>query len=323
MCGENVIAKQGRQIGFNGCNIPIFRKNLGGALSAPSRFGRRFIVGAPPHIVHAMRFAEAIAGGGSGALVVLLLHPLDTLKTVLQSSSSSGQTNARAAAFALARGGLTPFYRGAGPALVGSASSWAIYFHSFYTLRRVMNSDVTTGARDMVAAAAAGCFTAALTNPIWMVKTRMQLAGGYRDAAHTVRCMARDEGVRAFYRGLGPSLWLVSNASIQFALYERLKSILGEGNAISPTTTNTAIASAVSKLVATSITYPLQVVRTRVQEPNAIRNGYTSFPATFRRVAMTEGPRAFYRGLFANLLRVVPQASLTLVLYESIFAQVS
>lgn len=270
-----------------------------------------------------MRFAEAIAGGGSGALVVLLLHPLDTLKTVLQSSSTTGKTTARATAFALARQGLTPFYRGAGPALVGSATSWAIYFHSFYTLRRVIQNDLSSGARDMVAAAAAGCFTAALTNPIWMVKTRMQLAGSYRDTIHTVRCMARDEGVRAFYRGLGPSLWLVSNASIQFALYERLKSVLGDANSISPSTSNTAIASAVSKLVATTITYPLQVVRTRVQEPNAIQNGYTSFPATFRRVAVTQGPRAFYRGLFANLLRVVPQASLTLVLYESILSRVS
>lgn len=260
-----------------------------------------------------MPFAEAFAGAGSGALTVLLLHPLDTLKTVLQ--SSSGNATARA----VASRGLVPLYRGAGPAMVGSAGSWALYFHSFYALRRLgANSPMPNGARDFAAAAAAGCITAAVTNPIWMVKTRMQLAGRYRHAADAVRMMARDEGIGAFYRGLVPSLWLVSNAAIQFALYEKLKAIAEPDGR--PTPGQTAVASAISKLVASTATYPLQVVRTRMQEPEAKVKGYSSFPQTARLVAVREGARSFYRGIFANLARVVPQASLTLVLYESILS---
>lgn len=70
--------------------------------------------------------------------------------------------------------------------------------------------------------------------------------------------IAKHEGIRGFYKGLAPSLIGVSHVAIQFPLYERLKSLLTEANAQS-STANILLASAVSKMVASTTTYPHEV----------------------------------------------------------------
>lgn len=86
-----------------------------------------------------------------------------------------------------------------------------------------------------------------LTNPIWVIKTRMQLqrrqhAVGmhvrlkashiaataaqqsvpYRGFSHAVKQIAREEGWKGFYRGLGPSLLMVSYIWLTYALIQSL-----------------------------------------------------------------------------------------------------
>ena len=79
-----------------------------------------------------------------------------------------------------------------------------------------------------VASGASGILTAVLTNPIWVVKTRMlstsrDAPGAYKSIAQGTRLLYRDEGIKGFYRGLVPSLFGVSHGAIQFMAYEQLK----------------------------------------------------------------------------------------------------
>lgn len=288
--------------------------------------------------INNMGFHEAIAGASAGLLTFAIFHPVDTIKTILQSSTGVGGTRAIISNAFVSRGGIQALYRGASPALLGTTVSWATYLQIFYALKRYGNGGNQHHANqsvgvDMFASAAAGGITSALTNPIWMVKTRMQLltrtntaraGAGAAAQAHTrgaaiptvtlVRRMFKEEGIATFYRGLVPSLWLVSNAAIQFTLYERLKLSFG----LDPSVSQIAIASGVSKFFATVVTYPLQVVRTRLQEPGARQKGYNSFPTTMRLVALQDGIAAFYRGIGANLVRVIPQSTVTLVIFETV-----
>ena len=101
--------------------------------------------------------------------------------------------------------------------------------------------------KHMLAATQAGVLTLAMTNPIWVVKTRMCLqyeqptgtaaasAASQKsnavDASKTYKGMmdafykiARNEGVRGLYKGFVPGLWGVSHGAIQFMAYEELKS---------------------------------------------------------------------------------------------------
>lgn len=82
----------------------------------------------------------------------------------------------------------------------------------------------------MSAAAEAGALTCLFTNPLFLVKTRMQLQSSnadpslkYNGTIDALMKITRTEGVRGLYRGLIPSLFLVSHGSIQFLIYENLK----------------------------------------------------------------------------------------------------
>jgi solute carrier family 25 folate transporter 32 len=72
-----------------------------------------------------------------------------------------------------------------------------------------------------------------MTNPVWLIKTRMQLqmkrAGEkhnikpYRGMFDAARTITRDEGYLALYKGSGPALLLTSHGGVQFVVYEYLR----------------------------------------------------------------------------------------------------
>ena len=75
--------------------------------------------------------------------------------------------------------------------------------------------------------------------------------------------------------------------------------------------------SGASKLFALVVTYPYQVVRSRIQN-NATAHLYPSIPACVARTWREEGARGFYRGLGTNLVRVLPGTCVTFVVYENL-----
>ena len=175
--------------------------------------------------------------------------------------------------------------------------------------------------------------TAVLTNPIWVVKTRMlssgrDTPGAYRGMAHGFATIVRIEGFLGLYRGLLPSLFGVSHGAVQFAVYEVLKkkgvrtgwkkkerdvdvdaqpashdrsgSGTGQSSAQSsretrPSTLSTILFSTTAKSIATGITYPYQVVRARLQTYDAGKT-YQSLGDVLVQMARGEGIVGFYKG---------------------------
>jgi solute carrier family 25 folate transporter 32 len=172
--------------------------------------------------------------------------------------------------------------------------------------------------------------------------------------------MYAKEGIASFYSGLSPALLGLTHVAIQFPLYEFLK-MRFTGLEMGKTDKNMedmhwfgiVSATVLSKIAATSATYPHEVLRTRLQTQQrslptqshdhiSFRGGQsgtgyqTRGPGTsssdgminlprYRGVIRTctvilheEGWRAFYNGMGTNMVRAVPAAVTTMVTFESL-----
>ncbi|XP_006818113.1 solute carrier family 25 member 36-like [Saccoglossus kowalevskii] len=170
-------------------------------------------------------------------------------------------------------------------------------------------------------------FTACtFTNPIWLVKTRLQLdqrkIGRNLGALQCIQSVYRKEGLRGFYRGVTASYAGISETVIHFVIYEHLKKTLREKRGTQIGSEKSAqdfmeymLCGACSKTCASILAYPHEVVRTRLREEGT---KYRSFIQTLATVAREEGPRALYRGLATQLVRQIPNTAIMMSTYEAV-----
>jgi solute carrier family 25 folate transporter 32 len=138
---------------------------------------------------------------------------------------------------------------------------------------------------------------------------------------HGLRAIYRTEGVRGFFHGLTPSLFGVSHGALYFVAYERLK-VWRKESKKDRTLTNldTVVASSLSKTFAGSLTYPHQLLRARLQTYDPSATTHVRGPGLIPLIKQTwrnEGLVGYYKGLFPNLLRVVPSTCVTFLVYEN------
>lgn len=213
-------------------------------------------------------------------------------------------------------------------------NSYDYFKRALSTHRGYQSSHGLTTTDYLATSGAAGALTAVLTNPIWVIKTRMLSSartapGAYKGMVQGLRHILRDEGIRGLYRGLIPSMLGVSHGAVQFAVYEMLKksrfasrnfnndnrSRRVSGND-KPSTLSTIVFSATSKTVAIGVTYPYQLVRARLQTYDAAST-YRSLRDVVVKSWRREGVMGFYKGLAPSLLRVLPTTCVTFVTYEN------
>ncbi|CAA6668116.1 unnamed protein product [Spirodela intermedia] len=214
-------------------------------------------------------------------------------------------------------GRLLGFFRGNGLNVVKVTPESAIKFYTFEMLKGVIvnlrgedMSDIGASGR-LIAGGLAGAVAQTAIYPIDLIKTRLQ----------THPNIWLQEGPRAFYRGLIPSLLgIVPYAGIDLAAYETLKDLsrtyILENSEPGPLVQLGC--GTISGALGATCVYPLQVIRTRMQaQPTNAEAAYTGMGDVFWRTYRKEGFRGFYKGIFPNLLKVVPAASITYLVYES------
>ncbi|MCL7027906.1 hypothetical protein MKW94_017303 [Papaver nudicaule] len=292
------------------------------------------------------QWEEATAGAVAGFTTVASLHPLDVVRTRFQVNDGRVThiplyKNTVNALLTIGRTeGMKGLYAGFHPAVLGSTVSWGLYFFFYNRAKQRYSKGGTeklSAGYHLVSAAEAGGLVCLFTNPIWLVKTRLQLQtplhqtrpySGFYDALRTI---LREEGVSALYKGMGPGLLLqVSHGAIQFTVYEELRKLLlgfkgkgGKANTPDDKLLNSVdygLLGASSKVSAMLLTYPYQVIRARIQQRPG-NDGIPKYMSSWHVVKDTvrfEGFPGFYKGITSNLLKNVPAASITFVVYENV-----
>jgi solute carrier family 25 folate transporter 32 len=295
--------------------------------------------------------SNAVAGVFAGFISCVTTHPLDVVKTrfQVQDGRLSHVPLYRGTTHALVTiaktEGLASLYAGLTPNLLGSTVSWGCYFYGYNYLKglaRANSSNLDSRGQlgpgmNMACATCAGLSTCIATNPIWLVKTRLQLQHGsgrkLNGMVDALKTVVKEEGFLGLYKGLFPSLLLVSHGALQFMCYEEMKKGFQRyvnGGAEHLTTWQTFFTGATAKVFASVVTYPSQVVRARLQQvdPNVVRcqqgqvmqgeRYYRGTTDVVVKVLKHEGVHGFYKGIVPNLLRVVPSAAITFVVYEKV-----
>ncbi|KAL2687082.1 hypothetical protein Neosp_004633 [[Neocosmospora] mangrovei] len=335
---------------------------------------------------------NAISGAVGGFTSGIVTCPLDVIKTKLQAQGGYAALNRGrhvghpklyngligSAKVIWREEGIRGLYRGLGPIVMGYLPTWAVYFTVYNKSKGWLSQHYDNSHLiNLWSSITAGASSTIVTNPIWVIKTRLMSqssvrhshdhtslypkAGStptsrptlhdwhYRSTIDAARKMYTSEGIISFYSGLTPALLGLSHVAVQFPTYEYLKTkftghSMGEGE--NANVVGILSASILSKIVASSATYPHEVIRTRlqtqrrplageefvqgmgvtttgprVQRAQAQPPKYQGVIHTFQTILREEGWRAFYAGLGTNMMRAVPAATVTLLTYETVMSE--
>ncbi|CAO1438497.1 unnamed protein product [Diamesa hyperborea] len=272
----------------------------------------------------AYRFSLGAVAGAVGATAV---YPIDLVKTRMQNQRSGPMVGELAYRNSMdcfkkviRHEGFAGLYRGLVPQLLGVAPEKAIKL----TVNDLVRDKFTDKQghipyyAEMLSGACAGASQVVFTNPLEIVKIRLQVAGEFAGGAK-VRAwsVVKELGLMGLYKGARACLLRdVPFSAIYFPAYAHTKAAFADEDGYNHPLTLLA-AGAIAGIPAASLVTPADVIKTRLQV--VARSGQTTYSGVtdaFRKIMAEEGPKAFWKGTVARVCRSSPQFGVTLVTYE-------
>ncbi|XP_017754402.1 PREDICTED: peroxisomal membrane protein PMP34 [Eufriesea mexicana] len=275
---------------------------------------------------------HAISGAAGGVVAMAAFFPLDTVRSRLQLEEDRESKSTLATIRDLvAKEGPATLYRGMIPVLQSLCASNFVYFYTFHGLKMLRTSRNQTAGNDLLVASIAGVINVLSTTPLWVVNTRLKMRGvghiqdrsnnEYDSLYAGLLYIWKHEGLGKLWVGTFPSLMLVMNPAIQFMTYETIKRrILASYHGSQSSAWIFFAIGAVAKTIATALTYPLQLVQTKLRHghkyPNLPINA-SSLEILFY-ILKKQGIAGLYKGMEAKLLQTVLTVGLMFLTYEKI-----
>lgn len=268
---------------------------------------------------------NAGAGALAGGVVSLCLHPIDTLKTIVQSQTGGSRNLLPILSSIISERGLKGLYRGLGSNLASSAPISAIYTLTYEAVKAGLLRHIPEDMSALAHCAAGGCASVATSfvyTPSECVKQQMQVNGLYQNSWKAFTSLLKQGGLPMLYKGWGAVLCRnVPQSVIKFYTYEGLKLWAqgGQPRDIPLTTLQALAIGGVAGSTAAFFTTPFDVVKTRLQTqiPGSVQQ-YNGVIHAFQSIATTEGVAGLYRGLVPRLVIYVTQGALFFASYEFI-----
>ena len=277
-------------------------------------------------------------GAVAGAVGVSVVYPIDLVKTRMQNQRKTvvGEVMYKNSfdcfKKVIKNEGVFGLYRGLTPQLMGVAPEKAVKLTVNEFSRGLMqnsNGELTFAA-ELIAGGSAGLCQVVFTNPLEIVKIRLQVQGEAAAAGavkQSPMAIVRSLGLRGLYKG-AHACWLrdIPFSAIYFPAYSHLKTDFFheglDGKQLSPS--ELLMAGAMAGMPAAYFSTPADVVKTRIQVvPRKGQQTYNGVWNTFRTIYNQEGFSAFFKGGPARVFRSSPQFGVTLVTYELIQRQLN
>ncbi|XP_015177682.1 PREDICTED: peroxisomal membrane protein PMP34 [Polistes dominula] len=274
---------------------------------------------------------HALSGAAGSVIAMATFFPLDTVRSRLQLEENREAKNTLAMIRELtSKEGPHTLYRGMVPVLQSLCASNFVYFYTFHGLKMLRSRRNQTARNDLLVASIAGVINVLTTTPLWVVNTRLKMKGinsvneknnnDYNTLYDGLLHIWKFEGLEKLWAGTLPSLLLVANPAIQFMTYESIKRRVSASSGIQPSAWVFFAIGAIAKTVATTLTYPLQLIQTKLRHghkyPDLSPNAGTI--QIFFYILKKQGLLGLYKGMEAKLLQTVLTAALMFLTYEKI-----
>ena len=274
-------------------------------------------------VTHVMGTGLALflAGGTAGALAKTCTAPLDRLKIIMQISGANQQS---AAAQAAAKGGLIPafiaigkseglkgYWKGNVPQVIRILpySTAMLNSYEFYK-SRLANEE--TGALSVPArlasGAAAACTATLVTYPLDIIRLRLSIDPNMKTMSQVVKAILRDEGPKAFFKGLPATCLSISPYSaLNFCAFDLFKKVVPEG------AQGIAYASFAATLLASGTCYPLDTIRRQMQLKSSTYTGVLDAGVS---ILSRDGFGGLFKGFLPNVIKNAPNKSIQLTTFD-------
>ncbi|XP_048330170.2 uncharacterized protein LOC107419042 isoform X2 [Ziziphus jujuba] len=297
---------------------------------------------------------EFLWGAVAGAFGEGMMHPIDTIKTRIQSQailSGSQKSILQMVRTVWVADGLRGFYRGIAPGVTGSLATGATYFGVIESTRKwIEESHPNLGGlwSHFIAGAVGDTLGSFVYVPCEVMKQRMQVQGTrtswssidmkanvsmkpgvqmydyYTGMFQAGSSIWKEQGLKGLYAGYGSTLARdVPFAGLMVVFYEALKDLTEHGKQKWSTNSNFHVSSSLEGLVlgglaggfSAYLTTPLDVVKTRLQVQGSTLR-YNGWFDTIRQIWKTEGTKGMFRGSIPRVTWYVPASALTFMAVE-------
>jgi len=280
-----------------------------------------------------------IAGGIAGAASRTVVSPLERLKIIYQVQGTQRQYVGVIPSLSKMwkEEGIVGMFRGNGINVVRIMPYSAVQFTSYETFKKFFTSNGQTELntpKRLLSGALAGICSVVSTYPLDLVRSRLSVLSASiarsgpgtigQDLSMigmTIRIYKEEGGARGLYRGINPTIIGVAPyVGLNFAIYEFLRKLISPRDGGQPSAIRKLFCGGLSGAVSQTITYPLDVLRRRMQVTGLKSLGY-EYKNTFsaiQSIIKNEGYLGFYKGLIPNLLKVSPSIGVSFVTYEFI-----
>ncbi|XP_052030340.1 S-adenosylmethionine mitochondrial carrier protein isoform X1 [Apodemus sylvaticus] len=241
--------------------------------------------------------ASLVAGGVAGASVDLILFPLDTIKTRLQSPQGFNKA-----------GGFRGIYAGVPSAAVGSFPNAAAFFLTYEYVKSVLHTDSTSHLRPvkhMLAASTGEVVACLIRVPSEVVKQRAQVSASSK-TLQIFSTILSEEGIQGLYRGYKSTvLREIPFSLVQFPLWESLKALWSWRRGHVVDSWQSAVCGALAGGFAAAVTTPLDVAKTRIMlakagSSTAVGNVLSAMHGVWR----SQGLAGLFAGVFPRMAAI-------------------
>ncbi|XP_015177391.1 PREDICTED: mitochondrial coenzyme A transporter SLC25A42-like isoform X1 [Polistes dominula] len=276
-------------------------------------------------------WTSLLAGATAGGLAKTVIAPLDRTKINFQISQKP--YSAKAAVVFLINSfqkeGLLSLWRGNSATMARIVPYAAIQFTAHEQWKRILqveNPETAVPVKRLMAGSLAGVTSQGLTYPLDLVRARMAvtLKSEYKTLRQMILRIYKDEGFLAFYRGFTPTmLGVIPYAGTSFFTYDTLKHLVAEYSHYTSeipgmTTALSLLCGAVAGVVGQTSSYPLDIVRRRMQTAAIKNRHYQTVTSTIVKIYKEEGLMAFFKGLSMNWVKGPIAVGISFATYDRI-----